>query len=145
MDLKALFKKFINPETISYLFFGVLTTVVSLVSYWLIVYLMVGNGKPDGLQIQIATVGSWILAVTFAYITNKLFVFKSKSFEKKVLLKEATSFVGARLLSLGYEMLWMFIMADLLKIDDFICKLVAQFVIVALNYIFSKLFIFKKK
>lgn len=145
MDLKALFKKFINPETISYLFFGVLTTVVSLVSYWLIVYLMVGNGKPDGLQIQIATVGSWILAVAFAYITNKLFVFKSKSFEKKVLLKEATGFVGARLLSLGYEMLWMFIMADLLKIDDFICKLVAQFVIVALNYIFSKLFIFKKK
>lgn len=145
MNLKMLIKKIINPETISYLFFGVLTTVVSLVSYWFIVYSMVGNAQPNGMQIQIATVGSWILAVAFAYITNKLFVFKSKSFEKKILLKEAISFVGARLLSLGYEMLWMFIMADLLKIDDFICKFIAQFVIVALNYIFSKLFIFKKK
>lgn len=145
MNLKMLIKKIINPETISYLFFGVLTTVVSLVSYWFIVYSMVDNAQPNGMQIQIATVGSWILAVAFAYITNKLFVFKSKSFEKKILLKEAISFVGARLLSLGYEMLWMFIMADLLKIDDFICKFIAQFVIVALNYIFSKLFIFKKK
>lgn len=145
MKLKDFIKKFLNAETVSYLIFGVLTTVVSLVSYRLLILALAGQATPTGLQIQLATVGSWIFAVAFAYITNKLFVFKSKSFEKSVLIKEIAGFVSARLLSLGYEMLWMFITADLLGINDFVCKVIAQFVIVALNYLFSKLFIFKKK
>ncbi len=143
--IKSIWQKIVNPETISYVVFGVLTTVVSLVSYKLATIILAGDKPITGLQIQIATVSSWILAVAFAYITNKLFVFKSKSFQPSVLVKELSGFLGARLLSLLYEMIWMYVTADLLGINDFICKFVAQFVIVILNYLFSKLFVFKKK
>ena len=143
--IKNLWKKFVTKETISYLVFGVLTTVVSLVSYKIATILLTGGGEPDIIQVQLSTVISWVLAVAFAYITNKLFVFGSKSFETKLLLKEISAFVGARILSLLYEMIWMYVTVKLLNMNDFLCKFIAQFVIVVLNYLFSKLFIFKKK
>ncbi|MBQ8941405.1 MAG: GtrA family protein [Firmicutes bacterium] len=150
-------KKLVNRETISYLVFGVLTTVVSLVTYKLFtdIFLKLSGNK----QVYLSTVLSWIFAVTFAYITNRIFVFKSQNREIKAVLKEISAFFGARVLSLGFEEAWMWITVDLLgfgskvlhipftsfSLDgDFICKIIAQFVVVVLNYIFSKLFIFKK-
>jgi putative flippase GtrA len=88
-------------------------------------------------------VSSWILAVSFAFVTNKLFVFQSSSLEMSVLIKEISAFVGARLLSLGFEIVWMNVTTTVLKWNDSVCKIAAQFVITVLNYIFSKLFIFK--
>jgi uncharacterized membrane protein ywcD len=131
-----------NRETISYVVFGLLTTVVSILSYEIIKRSMSRGKEPTQLIINIATVGSWIFAVAFAFITNKVFVFQSTSFEFGLVISELAMFVGARLLSLGYEIVWMNVTTGVLKWNDSLCKIIAQFVIVALNYIFSKLFIF---
>ncbi len=133
-----------NRETVSYLVFGVLTTAVSIISYETVKLMLTGGGEPSPLQMNIANISSWILAVAFAYITNKLFVFRSMSLRPMVIVREAAAFVGARLLSLGFEIVWMNVTVSLLHFNDSICKIAAQFVIVAMNYIFSKLFIFKK-
>lgn len=140
--IQQLFDLIFNMETISYVGFGVLTTVVSIVSYELIKRLASGKNEPTQIVINIATVGSWIFAVAFAFITNKLFVFHSESFEISLLIGEAVKFLGARLLSLGFEIVWMNVTAGVLKWNDSFCKIAAQFVVVVLNYIFSKLFIF---
>ncbi len=141
--IKKLLFKVLNRETISYLVFGVLTTVVCLVSYELIKLLLTGGGELSTLQMNIANVGSWVIAVAFAFVTNKFFVFQSKSVSIKTLMKEIPSFVGARILSLGFEIVWMNVTVGLLNINDSIAKIGAQFGIVVMNYVFSKLFIFK--
>lgn len=141
--IKRLFSKVLNRETISYLVFGVLTTVVCLVSYELIKLLLTGGGELSTLQMNIANVGSWIIAVAFAFVTNKFFVFQSRSVSFKTLMKEIPSFVGARLLSLGFEIVWMNVTVGLLHINDSVAKIGAQIGIVVMNYVFSKLFIFK--
>lgn len=133
-----LYKKY--EEIINYLIIGVLTTVVSLVTYYACVYTFLD--PKDAIELQIANVISWILAVAFAYITNRIFVFKSKS---KQILKEITSFVSARVLTLLIDMFIMFIMVTTLHINDKISKLVVQVVVIVLNYILSKLFVFKKR
>lgn len=132
-----LYKKY--QEIINYLIVGVLTTVVSLVTYYVCV-LTVFNPE-DAIELQIANITSWICAVLFAYITNKIFVFKSKN---KNILKEILSFVSARVLTLILDMLIMFVMVTSLGINDKISKLVVQVVVTILNYVFSKIFVFKK-
>lgn len=127
-----------------YVLFGVLTTVVCIASYELIKRLISRGKKASQLTINIATVGSWIVAVAFAFVTNKLFVFQSDSLALSVVVSEALKFVGARLVSLGFEIVWMNVTTGILKWNDSLCKVLAQFVIVVLNYIFSKLFIFVK-
>lgn len=132
-----LYKKY--EEIINYLIVGVLTTVVSLVTYYLCVLTILDPNK--ALELQIANIISWVCAVLFAFITNKLFVFKSKN---KNLLKEITSFVSARVLTLLIDMLIMFIMVTVMGINDKISKIVVQVAVTILNYVFSKLFVFKK-
>lgn len=141
--INKLLSKIINRETISYVVFGVLTTVVCLVSYEVIKFILTGGGELNTIQMNIANVGSWVIAVAFAFVTNKFFVFQSKSVTFKILIKEIPSFVGARLLSLGFEIVWMNVTVGLLNINDSIAKIGAQFGIVVMNYVFSKLFIFK--
>jgi putative flippase GtrA len=103
-----------------------------------------GGGEPTRLQVNAANVLSWILAVVFAYITNKLWVFNSVSTELSVLIKEITAFFGARLFSLGFELVWMNTFITLFGARyNTIYKIGAQVGIVIMNYIFSKLFIFK--
>jgi len=133
-------KKFYDKyqEIINYLIVGVLTTVVSLSTYYLLVIFLLNPEKP--LELQIANIISWISAVTFAYFTNRKYVFKSKN--KKI--KEATSFVSSRIASLLLDMLLMFIFVTLLNINDKIAKLIVQVFITVTNYILSKLFVFKK-
>ena len=132
-----LYKKY--PEIINYLIVGVLTTVVSLLTYYICVITILDPNK--AVELQIANIISWICAVLFAYITNKIFVFKSKT---KNLFKEFAIFVSARLLTLLLDMLIMLIMVTALSINDKISKLVVQVVVTILNYVFSKIFVFKK-
>lgn len=132
-----LYKKY--QEIINYLVVGVLTTIVSLVTYYICV-LTIFNPE-DALELQLANIISWICAVLFAYITNKIFVFKSKN---RNIIKEISSFVGARVLTLILDMLIMFIMVTTLGINDKVSKLVVQVVVTILNYVFSKIFVFKK-
>lgn len=121
-------------ETFSYLVVGFLTTVVSIVSYNLFRFVIT--------DITVCTVLSWICAVGFAYITNRVFVFESKN---KSYFKEITSFVGSRIFSLIVEIVVMIVLTSVFFINDRIAKIIVQFIIVVLNYITSKLFVFKKK
>ena len=130
-----LYKKY--EEIINYIVVGGITTVISILSYFLIRTIL----KFDtSLNVQISTVFSWIVAVTFAYFANRIFVFKSNNSRKT----EAVKFVTSRIMSLLIEMLVMFILTSVVKINDKVAKVLVQFIIVILNYLFSKIFVFKK-
>lgn len=128
-----------HQEIINYLIFGVLTTIVSLVSYYLLVLTILDPN--NGIELQIANIASWILSVLFAYVTNRKYVFNSKN---KNILKELTGFCGSRVLTLLLDMGIMFFFVTLLRGNDKIFKLVSQVLVVIGNYIISKLFVFKK-
>lgn len=135
--IKELYLKY--KEVINYLIFGVLTTVVSLVIYYISVFTFLN--PEDAIQLQIANIISWIAGVTFAYFTNRKFVFESKEKNK---VKEAGKFVLARATTLVMDMLIMWLGVTVLYLNDKIIKLISQVVIIVSNYIFSKLFVFKK-
>ena len=148
--IKKLAKKY--RELITYIIVGVLTTIVSLVSCKVFDSLL-------GEKLYLLTnIMSWIFAVSFAYITNKLWVFESKSWQGKTVIKELLGFVGARLFSLGVEELGLWLLIDILHMGalrlsilsldingNMIAKVIMQIVVIILNYVFSKLVVFKKK
>lgn len=136
--VKVLYKKY--EEIINYLIVGVLTTIVSLATYFICTETFLDPTKK--IELQIANIISWVFAVAFAYFTNRKYVFKSKN---KNMLKEASSFVGSRILSLIMDMFTMFIIVSVLHLNDKIGKLVSQVIVTIANYILSKLFVFKKK
>lgn len=125
-------------EIIRYLIVGVLTTVVSLGVYYVCVLTFLN--PQSALQLQAANVLSWIAAVTFAYITSRIYVFQSK---RKDWLQEAAAFYSSRLLTLFMDMAIMFVMVTLCGMNDKLAKLVVQVVVTIANYIFSKLFVFR--
>lgn len=124
-------------EIIRYLIVGVLTTVVSLAVYYACVLTFLN--PQSALQLQAANVLSWVAAVTFAYITSRIYVFQSK---RKDWLQEAVAFYSSRLLTLFMDMAIMFVMVTLCSVNDKLAKLVVQVVVTVANYIFSKLFVF---
>ncbi len=136
--MKELFIKY--KEVIRYLIVGVMTTVISLGSYY--IFTRTFLDPENALQLQIANVLSWICAVTFSYIASRRYVFESKN---PNIVKEVLSFFAARLATLGMDMGIMFIGTTLLHIDDRIVKLFVQFVVIIANYVFSKLLVFKKQ
>lgn len=125
-------------EIIRYLIVGVLTTVVSLGVYYVCVLTFLN--PQSALQLQAANVLSWIAAVTFAYITSRIYVFQSKC---KDWLQEAAAFYSSRLLTLFMDMAIMFVVVTLCGMNDKLAKLVVQVVVTIANYIFSKLFVFR--
>lgn len=129
-----LYKKY--KEILLYLFFGVLTTIVSLSTYYFFSEIL-------EIHYLISNVFSWIFAVLFAYITNRLWVFKSKNNDIKSILKEMFAFVNCRLLSGAIDMVVMFLLVDILIVNSMYSKLITQIIVVILNYIFSKLIVFK--
>ena len=142
MKIIEIYKKY--EEIINYLIIGVLTTIVNLAVKYALLFTVLNAS--DATQLQIAVVISWIVACLFAYITNRKIVFKSKS---KKILKEFTAFISARLFTLVLEMLIMFVFVTLLKLNSnlwvVIWSIVAQVVVIVVNYILSKLVIFKKE
>lgn len=150
--LNTLAKKIISREMFDYLFFGVLTTVVNL-GVMALCEKRFGTGIP-----LISNAIAWIVAVIFAFVTNKFFVFHSKSMDVKTLSKEFFPFAGARLFSLGIEELGLWIAQFFFRADEkvfevlsreisgtMVAKIFLSVIVVILNYIFSKLFIFKDK
>lgn len=135
--IKELYIKY--KEIINYLIFGVLTTLVSLLTYYLLVYTFLNPNNP--IELQIANIISWITCVTFAYITNRKYVFNSKD---KNIIKEIIKFYSSRLSTLFIDMLIMFIFVTKLNFNDKIIKIIVQIIIIILNYILSKLLVFKK-
>lgn len=163
--LGKLVDKFFTREIITYIIFGVLTTAVNLVTFYIFKKIFISIGWEgvfnkllgsagwdkalellgSGTDYLDATVIAWTVAVIFAFVTNKLIVFESKSWKPAVAGKEFVGFIGARLFSLLVELMFMFVMVTLLKWNDFVAKFIVQVIVVILNYVFSKLLIFKNK
>lgn len=121
-----------------YLIFGALATIVNIAAYSVAFYnLNIDNG--------VSNVIAWVIAAAFAYMTNKVFVFESKVDTKTALLKEITSFFGCRLLTLAVDQFIMVVGVDKLGLSGFIMKVLANIIVIILNFILSKLIIFKKK
>ena len=139
----ALYKKY--EEIINYLIVGGLTTVVAIGLKLLLLFTILD--QTNGLELQIAEIISWFLAVLFAYITNRIFVFKSKTKGSKS-VKEIINFFKGRILTQVIQMFIMYIFVTLLKLDSnfwiLFFTLVCQIMQVVLNYIISKLLVFKK-
>ena len=125
-------------EIIRYLIVGVLTTVVSLGVYYMCVSTFLT--PKSAVQLQLANIFSWVAAVTFAYIMSRFFVFQSK---RKNWIREVLSFYSSRVLTLFMDMSIMFVMVTLCGLNDKLAKLVVQVVVTVVNYIFSKLFVFR--
>ncbi len=139
-------------ELIVYAVFGVLTTVVNILVFALFGRLL---GEENYL---ITNIIAWFAAVSFSYVTNKIWVFESKSWKAGVLLKEISSFFAARVLTLGIEEAGLYFFVDILSFGDIslkpfgfdiggelIAKAVVAVVVVIVNYVFSKLVVFGKK
>lgn len=122
---------------IAYMFFGVCTTVINIVVYK-IMYSMLNIANIP------ANIIAWIAAVIFAYITNKLFVFDSKSFNISVLLHELIAFISCRLLTGVLDLSIMFVAVDIMYQSEIFWKIISNIFVIVINYIASKIVIFKK-
>lgn len=146
---KRMFIKY--KEIIMYLIFGVLTTVVSWGSYAIFERVFKDAIVDTNVLVAVANVLSWVVAVLFAYVTNKLFVFESKSFKPTTLFKELGLFVGSRLASGAVEwvgvpfLVWVGLNQTVFGIEGMVAKVLVSIIVVILNYILSKLIVFKKE
>lgn len=141
-NLKKLYIKY--KELINYVIFGAFTSIVNLGIKYLLFFTILDAS--NAFELQLAIVISWIVAVLFAYFTNRKYVFNSNN---KNIFKELISFITGRLLTLLIEMFVMWFFVTLLKLNSdlqvIIFTLVAQVLVIVGNYIFSKLFVFKKE
>lgn len=119
-----------------YLIFGVLTTLVNIIMFYLCSNIL-------NIDYKISNIIAWIISVLFAFFTNKLFVFESNKKDSNTIVKEVSSFFVARIISLIIDMILIIIMIDYIKINSLIAKIISNVVVVIVNYIFSKFFIFK--
>lgn len=129
-------KKLINNQAVRYIFFGGCTTMVNLVSYYLLRNLF-------GVDITAANTIAILLAILFAYVVNKWFVFEHKAGSLSELIKEAGSFIGMRLGTMVVEVLGVLWLSCIWGLHDMIAKVAIQFVILVLNYLISKFVVFK--
>lgn len=125
-------------DVLSYLFFGVLTTVVNY-----LIYLPVYNYL--GLSAAVSNMIAWVGAVAFAYLTNKPFVFRSHDWSAKAVFPELAKFISCRLASGVLETAILFVTVDCLRWNGNIWKLITQILVVIFNYVGSKLLVFRKK
>lgn len=127
-----------HQEGMRYLVFGALTTLVNIVAYSILYYTLHINNATSN-------VIAWIMGATFAYVTNKLYVFNSKVNSKRELIKEIVFFYGCRLLTLAVDEGIMILTVDKFRWNAFLMKIVANIIVIILNFAFSKILIFKNK
>ena len=123
----------LDRELVLYVFFGALTFLVNIVTYFIFEDLM-------GINYLISNILAWFFSVLFAYVTNRIWVFESKSPD---ILKEMSLFFGGRIFSGAVDTGLMYLFIDVLMISDLISKIVVQVIVIILNYIFSELIVFK--
>ena len=133
---KQLYDKY--RDMIPYMIFGVLTTLVNIAAYWLLAH-------PLGLSTVPSTVIAWVLAVLFAYVTHRKWVFHSEAKTRNEIIKEGVSFYLCRLGTGVLDWLGMYVMVDVLHWNDLIVKIAVNIVVIVLNYVASKLIVFRKK
>lgn len=135
--LRTLYAKY--GEIIRYLIIGVLTTIISLITYYGLVFTILDPADP--FELQLANVISWIISVLFAYFTNRSYVFQVKDHHAT---SEFFKFIASRLFTLLVDMAIMFIFVTLLSLDDKLIKIFSQVVVIVLNYLLSKFLVFIK-
>lgn len=133
------FGKFCNYEMITYIVCGVLTTILNYV-----VYFVTPRIGSERFGIAFANVTAWLVAVIFAYFVNKIFVFESMSWDRATLFREFLSFITARLLSLGFDTLFLIVTVGYFKWNEPAMKILSNVFVLIMNYIASKFLIFKK-
>lgn len=132
--MMTFYKKY--REVIDYIIFGGLTTLVNLIAFYIFDTLI-------GWPYLVANAIAIVLSILFAYVTNKIFVFRTKELGAKENVLEFIKFIGFRGVSGLADMMTMWILVDLITMNTNIAKLLTQFIVVVLNYVFSKFFIFK--
>lgn len=133
--ISKIWSKFVNQEAVTYILFGVMTTLVDWVTYAVL--------REIGIGYRIATVVSWIIAVVFAFVTNKIFVFQSYKFHLSYLWKEFISFVSCRAATGIFTLLVMIVLVEWMHLNEFFGKVIISAISLVLNYLLSKLYIFK--
>ena len=136
--MKKLWKLFVNRETITYGIAGVSTTIVNFIAYHLFCNVL-------GIPNLIANAIAWVIAVSFAYVVNARWVFQDKQEDAANESKKIAKFFGARVVTFGVEEVGMFLLVDVLHGPNLMMKAVVAVLVIILNYIFSKLFVFTKK
>lgn len=134
MDMRSLYGKY--KDVIFYLFFGVCTTAVNVITYWVAAH-------PLHLGTMPSTAIAWVLAVSFAYVTNRKWVFHSNALEIKEIVTEVGTFFACRIATGGVDWACMFVFVDIMGLNDVVIKFSANVVVIVLNYAASKLVIFR--
>ena len=148
--LYLIFRKKVNAwikkhkEIVLYIVFGALTTLVNYIVFYPLVNIP-GMKENASWWTLVVNVIAWVAAVTFAYVTNKFFVFESKDKSGKTVWREILSFIGARVASLIIEEAILFLFVTLIHFNENAVKLIASIGTVIINYFFSKFVIFRKK
>lgn len=127
-----------HREGMRYLVFGVLSTIINIVVFAICCRII-------KIPVLISTIISWIIAVLFAYVTNKLYVFDSKVIQKKELAREIISFFNARIVTLVIETVFLWATVIKLGLNEIIMKIIVNIIVIVLNFVFSKIFIFKEE
>ena len=136
--IKKMFWTCYNNRVLRYIYYGGLATLVNLGTYGILRHFL-------GLNVTVANVISVATAILFAYYTNSRFVFETKSATVRERFPEFVKFVSARLSTMVVEVGGVWLMADVLHINDYLAKFVIQFIVLALNYVFSKVLVFKNR
>lgn len=126
-----------NKEMINYLVFGVLTTVVNIASYWIFTEIF-------HVDYRISTTIAWFFSVIFAFITNKMYVFNSKCLNLNTMIREFISFIFFRILSYLIDLGMMIALVEWIKMNDLVAKILANIVVIMINFVASKYIIFRK-
>ena len=137
--IKKVIDFFINlmgREVFMYLLFGGLTTVINIIVYY--------SGALIGLSTAVANFIANVVSILFAYVTNRKFVFESKATTNKEKWEEFGKFISARMATFVMDMVLMVVLVDLLHFNNLICKILVNILVIILNYVFSKIFVFKK-
>ena len=134
MDMNAWIRKFYDNRIVRYVFFGGCTTLVNLISFYLL--------RRLGVQLSIANLISIILAILFAYVVNSIFVFEDHCRTLADHVKPFMKFIGARLLTMGVELGGVWLLVEKLGMQDMVGKCLTQIIVLILNYVFSRFFVF---
>lgn len=138
MRLKKIITSIIkNREIVFYVIFGVGTTFINILTYCICT-------RWFDLNTTVSTIVAWIVAVVFAYFTNRIWVFESKASEYKDILKEFFSFIVCRVTTGIIDIVIMCFCVDIMKMNDVVIKIISNIIVIVLNYVASKLIIFRK-
>ena len=132
--LKDMILRFYQNDVSRYVFFGGCTTLVNLVCFFVL--------RKCGLELNIANLISIITAILFAYVVNSRFVFQDKCETLRDHFRPFCKFISARLVTMVIEVGGVWLLVEVCKINDMVGKFITQFIVLALNYIFSKFFVF---